>query len=322
MTPKYSTRLEKLTQWALGAPPDRVRWIYLLPIALLHALALLALLPSAFSWVGVAIMVVGVHVFGQGINLCYHRCLTHRSFRLTPWVEHLFTILAVCCMQDAPARWVAHHRRHHQHSDDNEDPHSPRRGRFWSHAGWLFVDNPEVHSMSALLGYSRDILEDPFYFWLERRWNWIWIYLGHALLFFLAGTAASLALGAENRAAALATGASILVWGVFVRTVVVWHITWSVNSLTHLAGYRNYETSDDSRNNWLVALLTVGEGWHNNHHHDPTSASNQRRWWEFDVTYWEVCLLALLGLASDIVPPKDQRARRREPTAIPLRRAA
>jgi len=102
-------------------------------------------------------------------------------------------------------------------------------------------------------------------------------------------------------------GASLLVWGVIVRTVVVWHITWSVNSITHLFGYRNYETGENSRNNWLVALLTVGEGWHNNHHEDPASASVQHRWWEIDITYYEIKLLEKLGLAWNVIPPKFKR---------------
>ena len=121
----------------------------------------------------------------------------------------------------------------------------------------------------------------------------------------------SIASSRGGLAVGLQFGASLLVWGVFLRTVVVWHITWSVNSLTHLFGYSNYETDDCSRNNWFVALLTVGEGWHNNHHHDPVSASNQHRWWEIDVTYYQIKLLERLGLAWDVVPPKHVRDRRR-----------
>ena len=107
-------------------------------------------------------------------------------------------------------------------------------------------------------------------------------------------------------------GTSLLVWGALVRTVVVWHITWSVNSLSHLFGYKNHDTDDHSTNNWLVALLTVGEGWHNNHHHDPASASNQHRWWEFDITYYEIKLLEKLGLASKVIPPRHIRRKRSE----------
>ncbi|MFO0945800.1 MAG: fatty acid desaturase [Planctomycetota bacterium] len=303
-------RLALLTTRLLqGWLNPRIRWIYLLPILAVHLLALCALFPYAFSWTGVAVAFLGVHVFGQGINLCYHRGLTHRSFHMAPWLERCFVILAVCCMQDTPAQWVAHHRRHHQHSDDVDDPHSPNRGGFWAHMGWLFVKNPSTHSLAALFGYSRDILEDPFYFWLERRGNWIWIFVAHVLLFFMAGFAIGGWTADDGLAAGLQFGTSLVVWGVLVRTVVVWHITWSVNSLSHLWGYRNYATSDDSRNNWLVALLTVGEGWHNNHHHDPTCATTRHQWWELDITYLELRLLERLGLVSDIVPRLEQRQR-------------
>lgn len=287
----------------------KIRWLYLIPIAAVHLLALLALLPYFFSWTGVAICVIGIHVFGQAINLCYHRGLTHRSFEMTKWLERLFVFLGICCMQDTPGRWVAHHRRHHQYSDEPEDPHSPRHSFFWSHAGWLFVENPNHHSMAALFGYSRDILEDPFYFWLERRFHWVWLYGAHAAVFFLFGFSLAY-FQTQSIEAALQFGGSLLVWGVLLRTVLVWHITWSVNSLTHWWGYRNYETRDDSRNNWLVALLTVGEGWHNNHHHDPTSASNGRHWWELDITYLELLFLERLGLVRNLVPTIEERQRK------------
>lgn len=307
--PLRTTRRSLLpTGWQLE-PSAKIRWIYLLPIACVHLLALLAVFPYFFSWTGVILFVLGIHVFGQAINLCFHRGLTHRSFAMSKWLERCFVVLGICCMQDTPARWVTHHRRHHQYSDEPEDPHSPRRSPLWSHIGWLFVENPSLHSMSALFGYSRDILEDPFYFWLERRLNWIWLYVAHAILFFGAGFLLAVGPLGGDIDAGVKLGGSLVVWGVLLRTVAVWHITWSVNSLTHLWGYRNYATRDDSRNNWLVAILTVGEGWHNNHHHDPTSASNRRKWWELDITYIELCILQRLGLVWDIVPTLEERQR-------------
>ncbi len=111
-------------------------------------------------------------------------------------------------------------------------------------------------------------------------------------------------------------GLSLLVWGVFVRTVVVWHITWSVNSLSHMFGYRNYETGEESRNNWFVALITSGEGWHNNHHADPSSASNQRKWWEIDLVYYTLLALAKVGLVWDIVMPRHERGKQRRQGSI------
>ncbi len=288
----------------------KVLWVYAIPIITIHVLALAAFVPWLFSWTGLIVMIVGVHVFGQGINLCYHRLLTHRSFKVPRWLEHFFVIIALCCMEDTPARWVANHRFHHLHSDKEQDPHSPLVTFFWGHMGWLFLHNHGTHNLSAYQKYAKDILEDPFYMKLEKRpWLVFWTYMIHAVLFFAIGFAigAAMAPAGEAFIGGLQFGLSLFVWGVLVRTVVVWHITWSVNSLTHLFGYRNYKTDEHSTNNWLVALLTVGEGWHNNHHHDQASASNQHRWWEWDITYYEIKLLEWMGLAKKVIAPRHKR---------------
>ncbi len=291
----------------------RILWVYVVPIVLIHMLALVAVVPWLFSWTGVAVMVLGVHVFGQGINIGYHRLLTHRSFDAPRWVERGFVLLALCCLQDTPARWVANHRHHHKHSDTQPDPHSPLVNFLWSHVGWLALRNEGIHTLSSYQASVPDIIRDPFYRRLEKQPVLVfWAYAAHALLYLVIGAAAGAALaaqGTDRGVAALQSGLSLLVWGVFVRTVVVWHITWSVNSLSHMFGYRNYETGEESRNNWLVALLTVGEGWHNNHHHDPASASNQHRWWELDVSYCEIRLLERIGLARRVLPPRHLRQR-------------
>jgi len=285
----------------------RIHWSYALTIAVIHLLALAAFVPWLFSWTGVIVMIVGVHVFGQAINICYHRQLTHRSFKTPRWLEHLFVLMALACLQDTPARWVATHRFHHQCSDEQPDPHSPLVNFLWSHVGWLVTHNDQMHSMAHYQKYARDVLADPFYMKLEKQPGIILVvYLLHALLYFLVGLGVVWLMEGALMAG-VQFGLSLLVWGVIVRTVAVWHITWSVNSLTHLFGYRNYQTDENSRNNWLVALVTVGEGWHNNHHHDQTCASNQRRWWELDISYYEIKLLQWLGLARDVVPPREQR---------------
>ena len=295
--------------------PDRVvkgkiLWPYAIPIGGLHILALLAFVPWFFSWTGLIVMLVGVHFFGQAINLCYHRLLAHRSAKVPKWLERFFVIIGICCMEDTPGKWVAIHRFHHNHSDEPVDPHTPMVSFLWAHMGWLVMHNAGTHNVAAYKKYAGDVLRDPFYMFLEKTLWWVWIYVAHAALFFAAGLGIGWAIGGEVMAG-VRFGLSLLVWGVFVRTVVVWHITWSVNSLTHLFGYRTYETTGDcSRNNWLVALLTVGEGWHNNHHYDVASASNQHRWWEFDVTYYEIKLLEWLGLAKNVVPPKHVRRAR------------
>lgn len=285
-----------------------IHWEYLLPIALVHLLACLAILPWCFSWSGVVLAAIGINVFGTlGINLCYHRLLAHRSLKVPRWLERALATVAICSLEDTPARWVANHRLHHSHSDEAPDPHSPRNGIVWSHMGWLFSRVPYRKSFSFFDKYARDILADDYYRYLERHpTTALSIYCTHALVFVIAGLLVGRWTGGDwQHGQQLA--ASWLVWGVFVRTVLVWHITWSVNSLTHLFGYRTYATGEDSRNNWLVALVANGEGWHNNHHHDPASASVQHKWWEFDVTYYVILLLAGLGLATDVIPPRHVR---------------
>jgi len=285
--------------------PGRVVWPYVVAFGLYHGLALLALLPWLFSWTGLAAALFGLYVFGTlGVNLCYHRLLTHRSFSCPKWLEHSLAILGVCCLQDTPVRWVAVHRMHHQHSDEPTDPHSPLVNFFWGHMGWLLVPNRELARLSLYEHYSKDLLRDPFYKNLERDVLWVWLNLMQWVIFFVAGFGLGWLLTGELRGG-LQQGLSLLVWGVFVRTVLVWHITWSVNSVTHRWGYQNYKTNENSRNNVLVGLLSNGEGWHNNHHAQPRAAAHGHRWWEFDVTYVTIWLLEKVRLARDIVPVNE-----------------
>ncbi len=295
----------------------QILWVYAVPFVFMHLASLLIFVPYFFSWTGVALFWFGVNFFGQlGIPICYHRLLTHKSFRVPKWLERSMVINAICCAQDTPAKWVAWHRIHHNHSDHQEDPHSPLVNFFWSHIGWLLVKNQGTHDISAYHRYARDILADPFYLYLEKhRWVWPMIYLAHALLFFFGGFAIGYAVDGTS-AAAYQFGWSLLIWGVIARTVHVWHITWAVNSLTHLFGYRNYSTDEGSRNNWFVAVLTGGEGWHNNHHFDQAACTVQHRWWEIDQNYYYIRLLEKLGMASHIIEPKRKRWAGRNPTTV------
>jgi stearoyl-CoA desaturase (delta-9 desaturase) len=287
----------------------RIVWRYAIPIVLLHSMAFAACGAWFFSWTGVALLIGGIYFFGGfGINIAYHRLLTHRSFACPLWLEHALVWVAVCCLEDAPGSWVATHRLHHNDSDSNPDPHSPLVGFLWSHVGWLLFENRAVRNSVAYERYARDVLRDPFYMRLQRTLLPVWIYLAHAAAYFVIGLVAGWLSGATPLAG-VQFGLSLVVWGVIVRTVVVWHISWSVNSVSHLFGYRNYETSDNSRNNWLVAILTSGEGWHNNHHIDPASASNAHRWWEIDLMYLAIRGFEFLGLATNVVRPRPQRLR-------------
>jgi fatty-acid desaturase len=290
---------------SLPAAVDRRRvvWSYTVTVVVYHLIALLALLTWLFSWTGVVLAIAGVYVFGGlGINLCYHRLLTHRGLICPKWLEYGFAVLGVCSMQDTPARWVAVHRRHHEHSDQQDDPHSPLAGFLWGHVGWMLLENHDLVRLRIYDRYAKDILRDPFYRRLERTLLYPIIVLSSWAVFFLGGFAVGLLAGGGVGVAAQ-FGVSLLMWGVFVRTVLVWHITWSVNSLAHLWGYRNYETDEGSRNNWLVAILTSGEGWHNNHHADPRSARHGHRGWEIDLIYAFVRLLEAVGLATHVRRP-------------------
>jgi fatty-acid desaturase len=288
-----------------GAQPLRVNVDYSLSLVAIHLLAALAFLPWFFSWTGVVLAIAGIYVFGLfGTTIGYHRLLAHRSFTCPKWLEYTFAVIGLCAYQDRPVRWVAVHRIHHQHADQREDPHSPLAGVFWSHFGWLFHRNRDFDSVLAYEKAARDLLQDPFYMRLERGYFWLWIYVAHASLYVLGGWAFVL-LSGGTIAAAVQFGSSLLVWGVFARTVASLHIAFSVNSVSHLWGYRNYETADSSRNNWLLAFLTHGEGWHNNHHAHRRCAAAGHRWWEFDLTYSTIRLMEMVGLAKNVIKPES-----------------
>lgn len=284
--------------------PIRIYWRYAIALGLVHVLALLALIPWFFSWSGLIVGVIGHFAFGMmGITIGYHRLLTHQGFTCPKWLEHTLAVLGICTLQDSPARWVAIHRVHHKHSDEQPDPHSPLVNFFWGHMGWLFVQNRDHRDVNCYERYVRDLLRDPFYLRLERNSLWLGVYVLHALAFLGLGFVVGwLTTGSVDRGTQL--GLSWLVWGVLVRTVFVLHGTWAVNSITHIWGYRNYETSDNSRNNWLVAVMAHGEGWHNNHHADQRAASHGHRWWEFDMSWWVIRALEAVGLARNVVKPR------------------
>jgi stearoyl-CoA desaturase (delta-9 desaturase) len=223
-----------------------------------------------------------------GVTMGYHRLLTHRSFRTPRPVEYILTVLGALANQGGPLQWVAIHRVHHQHSDAEGDPHSPRDGVWWAHLLWWMPHAPALDEPALYGRYVPDLARDPVHRFLQR-WN-------IALPLVLAGLL--LVLGK-----AAGVGLSWLVWGMFVRTTLLLHATWFVNSATHLWGYRSYATRDRSTNLWWVALLTLGEGWHNNHHAFPRSARHGVRWWELDLTYGLIRLLALVGLARQVRVP-------------------
>ncbi len=275
----------------------------------MHVLALLACVPWFFSWSGVAWAFAGLCLFGTlGINIGYHRLLTHRGFECPLWLEHALAVLGACCMQGPPVSWVAVHRKHHQHSDDAQDPHTPRTGFFWSHMGWFLVIDPDNYNLGMYDRYARDLFRNRFYQRLERPQTLRQLLLTQWAVFLVLGALAGWVIGG-TLLGAIQLSLSWLVWGVFVRTVAVWHITWSVNSVTHIWGYRSFATPDDSKNNWLVGLLSNGEGWHNNHHAEPRAAAHGHRWWEIDVSYYVIRFWEAIGLARHVIRPGGRRSR-------------
>jgi stearoyl-CoA desaturase (delta-9 desaturase) len=276
-----------------AAGPTRIKWEIMAGIAAIHLGALLG--PSTFSWSGFWVFFALQIITGLlGITLCYHRLLAHRSFSLPKWLEYPLTVCGSLAMQGGPIKWVATHRVHHAFSDRPNDPHSPTKGFWWAHMLWLFTYDEMTDGPDAGRRFARDLTSDPVHRWIERTTAWQSLALGVALW----------ALG----------GLSWLVWGVFVRAVFVWHITWLVNSAAHLWGYQSFDTNEGSRNNWWVALASYGEGWHNNHHAYLHSAAHGLRWWEFDCTYLTIRLLGWVRLASRIRLPQGNPARLPDPT--------
>ncbi|MEQ9018476.1 MAG: fatty acid desaturase [Nitratireductor sp.] len=284
-------------------PHYELNWLNIVSIGVFHLVALLAFVPYFFDWRSVVVCMAGTVVFGTlGIQLFYHRCLTHKGFQCPKWLERCLAVLAVCSFQDTPAHWVAVHRKHHEHADDEPDPHSPIRSFLWAHIGWLLVKAPDMSRYEIYARYAKDVLRDPFYRRLESQKYYLGIFGAQMVVFLAAGFSIELFAGGTF-SQALRFALSLLVWGVFVRTVLYWHNSWAINSITHLWGYRNYETGEHSRNNILFGLIALGEGWHNNHHADPRSARHGHRWWEIDGTYLIIRLLGALGLAWRITEP-------------------
>nr|GMD87507.1 palmitoyl-monogalactosyldiacylglycerol delta-7 desaturase, chloroplastic [Ipomoea batatas] len=275
-------RMLKFLEVAPGSPAGAVL------LASTHLLCLFA--PFCFSWdaAGVA-LVLAVVTGALGVTLSYHRNLCHRSFKLPKWFEYLFAYCGAHALQGDPIGWVRTHRQHHQHCDSEKDPHSPIQGFWYSHLGWLldFNSTNERAEMTTNVG---DLESQFFYKFIQRT------YIIHPILL----TALLYVIG----------GFPYVVWGMGVRAALMYHITFLVNSACHLWGTQTWNTGDLSRNNWLVALLTFGEGWHNNHHAFEFSAKHGLEWWQIDVTWYIVWILQTLGLASDVKLPTETQKRK------------
>jgi stearoyl-CoA desaturase (delta-9 desaturase) len=294
-----------LARWFTNTPDNgielseldnsKVEWFRTLPFWGVHLMCL-GVLWVGWSWTAVAVAAALYFVRMFGITGFYHRYFAHRSFKTSRWLQFIAAAVTNASAQKGPIWWAAHHRHHHLHSDDDEDVHSPvRRGFLWGHMGWIFTARNAVTNMRL----APDLAKYPELRFLDRYDVLMPIVLGVATYY--------LGVYLEFAYPELGTnGMQMLVWGFFISTVAVFHATVSINSFAHLFGSRRYPTNDHSRNNPMLALITLGEGWHNNHHHYSTAVRQGFFWWELDLTY--LCLLALskVGLIWDLksVPPK------------------
>lgn len=268
----------------VGEQSLRVNWVSVGFFGAAHAVILGA--PWFFSWSALGIALFFHWLTGSiGICLAYHRLLTHRSFQVPKWLEYILAMIGGLALQGGPIFWVAGHRLHHAHTEDiDKDPYSARRGFWWSHILWLFYDRKEFFDYETYKRFAPDLARDPFYRWLNRYYLLLQIPVGFVL--YLLG------------------GWSFVIYGIFVRAVLLWHSTWLINSATHMWGYRTFDSKDNSRNLWWAAILTYGEGWHNNHHAHPNVVKAGLKWWEIDMTWWAIQTLKRLGLAKKLVLPQ------------------
>ena len=272
----------------------------IIPFAGLLA-AVILLWGVALDWTHLLVFFVMYFATGLGVTIGFHRYFTHQSFKTSRAMQFILGVLGSMAMQGPVLEWVATHRQHHQHSDEDHDPHTPHghgdsvlgvlRGMWHAHMGWLFA--PQSRELGR---YVKDLKRDPMVRFVSRMFP-VWVMLGllipAVLGLVLTGTWMGALLG--------------FIWGGLVRIFIVHHITWSVNSVCHIWGSQPFRTHDESRDNAIVGMLALGEGWHNSHHAFPTSARHGLGWWKIDVSYLVIRAMGLVGLASEIRVPNAQR---------------
>jgi stearoyl-CoA desaturase (delta-9 desaturase) len=258
-------------------------WLVSLPFYAVHVVAVVGVALVGFSWQGVALALALYYVRMFGVTGGYHRYFSHRTYRTSRAFQLVLAVLAQTSVQKGALWWAAHHRDHHKYSDTPKDPHSYRDYGFWySHVGWILSTETEDTDYSRISDLAR---------YPELRWlnNW------HLV------PPVALAVGLW-----LVGGWPALVWGFFVSTTLLWHGTFTINSLSHIWGKRRYQTTDDSKNNPVLAIVTMGEGWHNNHHYYPRSVRQGFRWWQIDMTYYVLRAFAAVGLVWDLHVPSQK----------------
>ena len=258
-------------------------WLVSLPFYAVHVTAVVGVALMGFSWSGVALALALYYVRMFGVTGGYHRYFSHRTYRTSRAFQFVLAVLAQSSIQKGALWWAAHHRDHHKYSDTPKDPHSYRDYGFWySHVGWILSSETEETDYSRI----SDLARYPELRWLNK-WHVVPGVVLAVALFFIGGWHA-------------------LLWGFFVSTTLLWHGTFTINSLSHMWGKRRYTTTDDSKNNPVLAIVTMGEGWHNNHHYYPRSVRQGFRWWQIDMTYYVLRALALVGIVWDLHVPSQK----------------
>jgi len=246
--------------------------------------------PFYFTWKAFASFLIMYVITGMlGITLSYHRQLAHLSFKSPKWVEYFLAYCGVLAMQSHPINWVSSHRHHHGATDTSNDVHSPKDGFWWSHAGWLL--DQKGTWMRVDKSNADDLSKQWYYRFLAKTYPLHAIVLPIAALYWMGGL-------------------PCVLWGFFARVVWVWHITWAVNSVSHVWGFQDWNTGDISMNNWIVGLLAFGEGWHNNHHAFETSCRHGLKWWQIDMTWYTIKTLEFFGLANRLKYPSEGKMKK------------
>jgi stearoyl-CoA desaturase (delta-9 desaturase) len=256
-----------------------INWNTTIFLVIFHLGAIGALF--TFSWTALFVSLALWWISASlGVGIGFHRLLTHRGFKTPKFIEYFLTFCGTLALQGGPIYWITTHRIHHAFTDAPGDPHSPREGRWWSHMGWMVTGTAQQYDKETMRRYAPDLMNDRFHSFINKVW-WIPIIISAVLLFTFGGW-------------------TFLFWCVFLRITAQFHFTWLVNSATHMWGSRRFETHDDSTNNWWVAILTFGEGWHNNHHAHPRAARHGVAWYEVDTNWWTIRTMKMLGLAKSI----------------------
>jgi len=261
---------------------EKISLVSCIPFLSVHAMCFAALWTGA-RWIDVAACIGLYYLRMTFLTIGYHRYFSHRAFQTSRAFQFILAVGGSLCVQKGPLWWAAHHRHHHRWSDQEQDIHSPTvRGFWWSHLGWILCSKYDETRFDAI----RDFARYPELRWLNRFYLVPPVALA-AVLFF-------------------AGGFSMLVWGFFISTTLLWHGTFTINSLSHVFGRQRYRTSDTSRNNWLLAILTCGEGWHNNHHYHQNTANQGWFWWEWDPSFYLLRALSMFRVVTDLkVPPRQ-----------------